>query len=235
MRRCHVLAAMAFLTISAILTALPRYAEAQSRFLPDRRSGYGFGLILESGPDYGAVGGNLGLSLQGRVDVGLTAGRVGFDNEVLGPDGGGFIFAPYVSAILLRPEQARGLGVELAGSFERGSFTSDYLDQLDSRVQGDVWSGGIGIYTKTVVSPGLSVQPSIGTRWIHSSLQVGGRDLAEPQDGFGWQFGLAFFFDRKVLVQPALLVFDGQSSLSLQVGVVLPGSNWRPNRQNSGI
>ncbi|MCB1183340.1 hypothetical protein KDM41_07895 [bacterium] len=211
--------------ISVLLAVLvASTAAAQSRYLPENRSGYGVAGQFQFNDLQSVIGIDLGMSLRGRFDASLALGWVDLDRAVIGTGGGGFAVSPAIRYTFLRPTQTGGLGVELDARYERGSYTSDPLDAISRRVVATHTSAGVTAFWRIHSSAKFNLYPSVGVSWVRSELTLGGDDLFGPEENFAWEFGLAFLADRRVVIAPAVVLIDGETTQALRIGLVLPGT-----------
>lgn len=202
-------------------------ALGQSRFLDDGQSGAMVSIAAGTGEDYTSLGAGFGYSFGSKFELGLAFTRSSFDDEVIGEDGSGTEFTPYVLASVVRPTADSRLGLELGASYGFASFSSDGLDFLDWDMTGSALSIGGNLYLRLESSPSLTVYPLVSADYVTATVEIEdsyGDSVDEEVNEVAFGAGVALLFNRKVTVTPSFRSFDGDTSWGVSVGVVLPGA-----------
>jgi len=215
--RFNLVATMLFV---GALTATSSPALAQGMFLEKGTSGYGFDLGLATGNDVTGIGGGIGYSHNGVLDLRLSINR--YD---LGLDLSGLELAPSIRVHAIKQSEDAPMSLAFDASYSRLGFSSDVLDEVGWEMRqtgfvvGSAVYGALAISDKTSFIPELRVSYGSYEMTIEDSF---GDSISDDADGV--LFTIAGTLNAPAGVQNRLglrasLSFDEDSNTSFGLGL----------------
>lgn len=203
-------------------------AQAQSSVLEKGQSGFGIIGGFSTNDDVSGFGGGVGYSFSGVFDLGISVGRFGFDQQLLGEDLNATTISPFASYFIVKQDEETPVSFSLNGSYERQIYSSDVLSDNGIDMNGNFFAIGASLFRMFEASEAMIIQPSIGFDYITGNLEVEdstGSD-SESDNTTVFTLGLSLIFETSqtnmFVVTPALGFGDDTTTFGLALSFVLP-------------
>ncbi|MCH8536032.1 MAG: hypothetical protein LAT51_13250 [Flavobacteriaceae bacterium] len=156
-------------------------AQSQSIFLEKGQNGFSVGGAFSSNDDATSLTGSFGYSFSGILDLGLSVGRVGFDDQIFNEDYNATFFTPSVSYLVIKQNEQIPISFQLGGAYERSLFSGKGLSANNVDITGDLFSLGASIYSMFEVSEAMKIQPGIGLNYITGDLRIEDSTMSDKE------------------------------------------------------
>ena len=144
----------------------------QGSILERGQSGFAIGGGYSSNDEISGVGGGIGYSFNGLLDIGLSYDKFDFKEKLAGYDLTGTSFSPYIAYQVIKPDQPNKLAFSISASYETNSFDSEALDILNWEMEANALSFGGDLYLKMPINESTFIQPAAGITYISAKGTV---------------------------------------------------------------
>ena len=189
----------------------------QSLYLEHGRSGRLLNAQYIGGEGISGVAGGFGYSLNGDYDLGLNVGRMSDEFGDLEYTS----WAPYLSAILVRPTPEAPTGFEVQVGYESGTYSGADIDRYDWDMEatGLTWSGSI--YGRIVDRSGNIYYPSLGVSRITADITITdahGNKASSVVESTPVHIGVTELYKKEIILGIMLSLANGNSTWQAGVG-----------------
>lgn len=210
---------------------LPIDLYSQGKYLERGMGGFGVSTGFSSNDDATAFKFSGGYSIDGIFDIGLTVGRVSFDDFGTITDLKATGIVPQVSMHLLKRTPEMPISIVIGGGYEKDLFSSDALDEFDLDMTGWAVSGGGAVFATINASPTMILMPTVGFSYTHAEVKIEdnvGNSIVDDDNSTSFSFGLSFVFNLQsnnvIYLDPNVSVGDNNTTIGFSIGFVSPGN-----------
>lgn len=185
--------------------------------------GFGFGGGFESGEGYTLALGNAGYAAAGIVNIGLSGGRMWFDDADVSMN----IIGPSVTFYPIRQTPDIPVSIGIGGNYSYGTVVSDLLADGESITQNTFGVNG-SLFHELEVSDQFRVIPEIGGYFSRTTQEVSGPggslENSENITGISGRLGLVFMTSETTYfaLTPALGVSEGSVMGGASLMLIFP-------------
>ena len=171
-------------------------AHAQSSVLEKGQNGFGISGGFSTSEDISGFSGGVGYSFSGVFDLGISIGRFGFDQQLLGEDLNATTISPFASYFIIKQDEQIPVSFAVNGSYERQIYSNRLLSDYDIGMTGNFFTIGASLYSMLEVSEAMKIQPQLGFDYITGELKVEDSTESHTESGNNTLFtlGLSLIF-----------------------------------------
>lgn len=203
-------------------------AQAQSSFLDKGQNGFGINGGFSINDDVSGFTGAVGYSFSGVFDLGLSVGRFGFDQQLLGDDLNVTTISPFASYYIVKQDDQIPVSFSLNGSYQRQIYSNRILSDNNIDMSGNFFTLGTSLNSTFEATEAMKIQPEIGFHYITGELKVEdstGLDT-ESDNTTLFTLGLSLIFQTSptntFVVTPSLGFGEVVTSFGISLNLVLP-------------
>jgi hypothetical protein len=212
-----------------LCSAIGFTAYSQSSFLDKGQNGFGINGGFSSNEDLTGFFGSVGYSFSGIFDLGLSVGRFGFKEQLLGEDFKATEISPNASFFVIKQDEKIPVSFSLNASYHSIKYSNKLLSDYGIGVTGNAFSLGASLYSKFEASDAMRVQPSIGFAYITGSVKTenqNGLSDTEDIDTTLFALGLSLIFqtspNNSFVVTPSLSFGDDVTTFGITLSLIIP-------------
>ena len=220
---------MKILTLSFLLSfGIIISAHAQSFVLEKGHNGFLISAGFSTNEDISGFSGGVGYSFSGAFDLGISVGRFGFDQQLLGEDLNATTISPYASYFIIKQDELIPVSFAVNGSYERSIYSNRVLSDYNIDMTGNFFSIGASLYSMFEASEAMKIQPSMGVSYISGELKVEDSTGSDTKSANTTliTFGLSLIFQSTptniFVVTPLLGFGDDVTTFGLSLSLALP-------------
>lgn len=202
---------------------------AQSQYLERGQSGFGLNGGFSSNENLSGFSAQVGYSISGVFDVGISGSRFGFEQQLLGEELNATVISPFVSYLVIKQDESRPLSVSLNGAYQREIYTNDVLSNNNIDMTGNNFTFGVSLFSDFQASEAITIQPEIGASYITGETEAtdsSGIILSSSVSTAVYNFGLSLIFESSsnndFVVSPALSIQDEITTFGLSLSYIIP-------------
>ena len=202
--------------------------QAKSSFLEKGQNGIGINGGLATNEDLTGFSTGAGYSFSGVFDLGISVGRVGFDQQFFGEDLNATTVSPFSSYLIVKQDEQIPVSFALNGSYQRQIYSNRVLSDNNIYMTGNYFTIGASLYSMVEVSDAMEILPSIGFDYITGSLKVEDTTGSESEsdDSTLFTLGLSLIFQTSptntFVVTPSIGFGDDVTTFGLSLSLILP-------------
>lgn len=203
-------------------------AQAQSIFLEKGQNGFEINGGFSTNDDISGFSGGIGYSFSGNFDLGISLGRFGFDQQLLGEDLNATTISPFASYFIVKQDEKIPLSFALNGSYQREIYSNKVLRDDNIDMIGNTFTIGASLYRLFVASEAMKIQPSIGFNYYTGKLKFEDATGSESESVNNTVFtlGLSLIFQTSptntFAVTPALGFGDDVTTFGISLSFIFP-------------
>lgn len=185
-----------FTVITFLVIAVSVYG--QGAYLERGQSGIDIGAgfsTTDDGNDY--FWGNVGYSVSGIFDFGISVGRLNYDEKLFNSDLSATVISPNITVYALKQNDDIPLSFAIGAGYEWVSYSNDVLNDYNIDMTGWAFSVGGSLFGYFQASNSFRIQPSVSFSYVTAEIKLEdsyGNEESEKDDTtvFSLALGLAF-------------------------------------------
>jgi hypothetical protein len=203
-------------------------AKSQSLYLENGQNGLEINGGFSTNNDISGFGGGVGYSFSGVFDLGISVGRFGFDQQLLGEDLNATTISPFASYLIIKQNEKIPVSFALNGSYQRIIYSNKVLRENNMDMNGNSFTIGSSLYCMFVASEAMKIQPSIGFNYITGKLKLedSAGSYTESFNTTVFTLGMSLIFltspTNTFVVSPTLSFGDDVTTFGISLGFVFP-------------
>ncbi|MDP7067259.1 MAG: hypothetical protein QF637_06530 [Acidimicrobiales bacterium] len=202
-------------------------AFGQNAYYDRGQSGFFFGGSVFSGDDYIGLGAGAAYTISGSFSLGVSVARATYDDDEYGDDFKETDIAPFVSALLLRPEESMPIGIEATATYSRATVSGDVLDAFGWDMSRNVLIGRGDIFAEIEALPTARILPFVGITYMFGNAEIEdsfGNSEEEDISEVGFTIGASFQLNKKFVIVPSMTNINDNTSFSISFNAVIPST-----------
>lgn len=204
---------------------------AQGMFLDKGTSGFGFSGSYQTNEDVSGYALSAGGSAKGTIDLGMSIGRLSYDEHLLMDDLKATAISPFFRVHAIKQSESVPFSFSVGVSYAWYSYSSDILEKTEVEMKGSAYSFGGSFYSTIPMSSSLEMIPTVGIAYSEAKLELEndfGETVSADGDATTYSFGLNLSFrlpeNRKFIIGPGASVNDENTTFTFGIGFVFPTS-----------
>src|SRR6266545_4967159 len=188
---------LVFIALVSVLaiSSWPRSASAQvSIWLQKGVSGVGAAVVLGYNKDQSTYGVNGGYSINGFVDLDLTAAYLSFPEDFGPGDLQGYAIEPRIEVHPLKQGPHMPISLGIGASAAKFFFVSDTLDSRDQTLDGWNVNADASVYRFFKLAPRFGITPAVGAGFVHSWAGLKSRSGTDSSTDDTFRFAVGTYF-----------------------------------------
>jgi hypothetical protein len=204
-------------------------AAAQGMFLDKGTSGFGFGAGYQTNEDVSGYSLTAGGSAKGTLDLGMSIGRLSFDQHQYMDDLKATAISPFLRVHAIKQSESIPFSFSFGASYEWDSYSSDMLEKTEVEMKGSAYSFGGSLYSTIPMSFSVELVPTVGITYTEAKVEFEdsfGESISADGDVTTYSFGLNLSLrlpeNRKFILGPGAAVNDENTTFTFSIGFVFP-------------
>ena len=229
------------------LFAAPDQAAGQGEHLDRGESGFGVRGGVSFSEDSSGFGLTLDYLVAGILDLGISVGRGGLDEEEVGTEISFTSISPSMGVYVLKQAPEIPISCYVEAGYLKATYSGDALDELNWDMTASGWGLAGSIFGRMPLSPEAVLIPRVGVS--HASIEGKiedrfGDSISNEEATTSFDLGLSFGFDLSsdsvFFISPGLSFGDETTTFSVNIGFAVDTtprkSNWgsrtKPERRS---
>lgn len=202
--------------------------KAQSVFLDQYQNGVGVIGGFSTNKDATGFSGSFGYSFSGVFDLGLSVGRFGSKELLLGEKSNTTVISPFISYLIVKQNEQTPVSFSLNASYQREIFSNKLLSDNNWDMNANLFTIGASLSSMFYVSESMKIMPSIGFRYFTGELKLEGLFVSETESISSTVFtiGLPLVFqtsqNNTFVATPSLGLGENNTTFGLSLGFIFP-------------